>query len=108
MAKKETSPELTEEFTVFRGEEVHNRGMGYTHIINFDGDFSVNDIVENKKDFVESEINKILQTTKIDDEIADKWDCAYRIFISNQIRKGNGLSIMAHPFWDCYGECFSS
>lgn len=96
--------ELTEEFTVFRGEEVHNRDMGYTHIINFDGDFSVNNIVENEKDFAESEINKILQNTKMDDEIADKKDCAYRIFVANQIRKGNGVAIMAHPFWDCFGE----
>lgn len=96
--------ELTEEFTVFRGEEVHNRGMGYTHIINFDGDFSVNNIVENEKDFAEKEINKILENTEFDSQIDDRWDCAYRIFVSNQIRKGNGVSIMAHPFWDCYGE----
>ena len=104
VGEKDEFDELTEEFTVFRGEEVHNRGMGYTHIINFDGDFSVNHIVENEKDFVESEINKILQTTEFHDGIADKKDCAYRIFVANQIRKGNGVSIMAHPFWDCYGE----
>jgi hypothetical protein len=60
--------------------------------------------VENEKDFAESEINKILQNTKMDDEIADKKDCAYRIFVANQIRKGNGVAIMAHPFWDCFGE----
>ena len=95
---------LTSAFTVFRGEEVHNRGMGYTHIINFDGDFSVNNIVENQWDFVENEIEKILKNTKIDETVADKKDCAYRIFVSNQIRKGNGISIMAHPFWDCFGE----
>lgn len=102
--EKNEFAELTEEFTVFRGEEVHNRGMGYTHIINFDGDFSVNDIVENEKSFVEKEINEILSSTQFDSQVVDKWDCAYRIFVSNQIRKGNGVSIMAHPFWDCYGE----
>ena len=102
--EKNEFAELTEEFTVFRGEEVHNRGMGYTHIINFDGDFCVNNIVENEKDFTESEINKILQSTSFDEEIADKTDCAYRIFVADQIRKGNGVAIMAHPFWDCYGE----
>lgn len=104
VGEKDEFAELTDEFTVFRGEEVHNRGMGYTHIINFDGDFCVNDIVENKKDYVESEMNKILQNTKIDDNVADKQDCAYRIFVADQIRKGNGVAIMAHPFWDCYGE----
>ncbi len=96
--------ELTSEFTVFKGEEVHNRDMGYTHIINFDGDFSVNDIVENQWDIVEKEMETILKNTKIDETVADKKDCAYRIFVSNQIRKGNGVSIMAHPFWDCFGE----
>lgn len=102
-AKQEFEP-LTNEFAVFKGEEVHNKDMGYFHIINFDGDFSVNDIVENKKEYVDKEIEKILKTTKIDDSIADKRDCAYRIFIANEIRKGNGLAIMAHPFWDCFGE----
>ena len=96
--------ELTNEFTVFKGEEIHNRDMGYTHIINFDGNFSVNDIVEKQWDFVENEVEKILKDIEINDTVADKKDCAYRIFISNQIRKGDGVSIMAHPFWDCFGE----
>ena len=104
MEGKAAFDELTNEFTVFKGEEIHNRDMGYTHIINFDGNFSVNEIVENQWDFVEDEIKKILQETKIDETVADKKDCAYRIFVSNQIRKGNGVSIMAHPFWDCFGE----
>ena len=101
---KQEFEQLTSAFTVFKGEEVHNKDMGYFHIINFDGDFSINDVVENKKDYVEEEINKILKTVKIDDDVADKRDCAYRIFVSNEIRKSNGLSIMAHPYWDCFGE----
>ncbi len=95
---------LTDKFTVFKGEEVHNRDMGYMHIINFDGDFSVNDIVENQGEFVEKEVSRILQTTAFDESVADKYDCAYRIFIAEQIRKGGGVAIMAHPYWTCYGE----
>lgn len=94
----------TKEYRVFRGEEVHNRGMGYFHIINFDGDFSVNEIVENHDDYVQSEIAKILEKGDIPDTVADKYDCAYRIFVAEQIQKGGGLAIMAHPYWDCYGE----
>ena len=36
--------------------------------------------------------------------MADTTDCAYRIFIAEQIRKSGGLAIMAHPYWDVYGE----
>ncbi len=101
---KEIFEKLTDKFTVFRGEEIHNRGMGYIHIINFDGDFSVNEIIEKQDDYVQKEVKRILQTTDFDENVADRYDCAYRIFISEQIRKGNGVAIMAHPYWDCYGE----
>lgn len=101
---KEIFEKLTDKFTVFKGEEVHNRGMGYVHIINFDGDFSVNEILETQDEYVQKEVERILQTTDFDENVADRYDCAYRIFVSEQIRKGGGLAIMAHPYWDCYGE----
>jgi len=94
----------TKDFVVFKGEEVHNRDMGYFHIINFDGDFSVNDVVETQDEYVQSEVAKILAKGDIPDTVADKYDCAYRIFIAEQIQKGGGLAIMAHPYWDVYGE----
>ena len=96
--------QLTDKFTVFKGEEVHNRDMGYVHIINFGGEFSVNDIVENQGEFVEKEVTHILQTTSFDESVADRYDCAYRMFIAQQIRRGGGVAIMAHPYWSCYGE----
>ena len=95
---------LTDKFTVFKGEEVHNRGMGYVHIINFDGDFSVNEILETQDEYVQKEIERILRTTDFDENVADCYDCAYRIFVSEQIKKGGGLAIIAHPYWDVYGE----
>lgn len=101
---KEIFEKLTDKFTVFKGEEVHNKGMGYLHIINFDGDFSVNKIIETRPDYVQKEVQRILQTTDFTEGVADKYDCAYRIFVSEQIRKGNGFAIMAHPYWDVYGE----
>ena len=101
---KEIFEKLTDKFKIFKGEEVHNRGMGYVHIINFDGDFSVNEIIEMQDDYVQKEVERILCTTDFEENVADKYDCAYRIFVSEQIRKGNGVAIMAHPYWDCYGE----
>ncbi len=100
--KREIDP-LTDEFTVFRGEEVHNKSMGYFHIVNFDGEISVNDIIETDDDFVNSEIERIIKTHTFD-EGADPYYCAYRIFISEQIRKGGGLAILPHPYWICCGE----
>ena len=94
----------TNAYRVFRGEEVHNRDMGYFHIINFDGDCSVNDIVETQDEYVQSEVQKILAKGDIPDTVADKYDCAYRIFIAEQIQKAGGVAIMAHPYWDVYGE----
>lgn len=101
---KEIFEKLTDKFTVFKGEEVHNRGMGYVHIINFDGAFSVNEILETQDEYVQKEVERILQTTDFDENVADRYDCAYRIFVAEQIRKGDGLAVMAHPYWDCFGE----
>ena len=100
---QETFDNLTSYFTVFKGEEVHNAGMGYVHIINFDGDFSVNKLVETQGEYVQQEVERIQKSTHFDG-VADTYDCAYRMFIAEQIRKGGGLAIMAHPYWDVYGE----
>ena len=77
--------------------------MGYFHIVNFDGEFSVNDIIETDDGFVNSEVKRIINTHTFD-EGADPYYCAYRIFISEQIRKGGGLAILPHPYWVCFGE----
>ena len=101
---KEAVEKWTKTFRVFRGEEVHNRDMGYFHVVNFDGDYSVNEIVENQEEYVQNEVKKILAKVDIPDTIADKYDCAFRIFVAEEIQKSGGLAIMAHPYWDVYGE----
>ena len=94
---------LTNEFFVFTGEEVHNKNMGYFHIINFGGNSSVNDIIETDDTYVETEIQKILNSRDFS-MLSDPRCAAYRIFITDHIRKANGVAIMAHPFWETYGE----
>ena len=94
---------LTKEFTVFRGEEVHNHDMGYFHIVNFGGEICVNDIIENELQFVDSEVERIMNSTEFPSGV-DSYACAYRIFVSEQIKRGGGLAIMAHPCWEAYGE----
>ena len=94
----------TDAFRVFRGEEVHNLSMGYFHIINFDGDSSVNEVIENDYAYVEKEVRRILAEDKIPDTVADKTDYAFRVFVAREIQKRNGVAILAHPYWDVYGE----
>ncbi len=95
--------ELTDKFFVFRGEEVHNKDMGYFHIINFNGESSVNDIIENDDAYVEAELERILFTYDLS-ALSDPRCVAYRIFVAEHIRKFNGVAIMAHPYWEVFGE----
>ncbi len=95
--------ELTNQFYVFRGEEVHNKDMGYFHIVNFNGESSVNDIIETDDDYVEAEVQKILSSRDFTG-LSDPRCVAYRIFVAEHIRKANGVAIMAHPFWKVFGE----
>ncbi len=94
---------LTNDFYVFRGEEVHNKDMGYFHIINFNGESSVNDIIETDDAYVEAELERILSTYDLSG-LSDPRCVAYRIFVAEHIRKAKGVAIMAHPYWECYGE----
>ena len=101
-AREQLSP-LTDLFTVFPGEEVHNKDMGYFHIVNFNGSSSVNDIIETDDEYVEGEIERILKSASLPENV-DKRSMAYRIFVSEHIRKCGGVSIFAHPYWDVFGE----
>ena len=95
--------ELTEEFYVFRGEEVHNKGMGYFHIVNFNGERSVNDIIETDDEYVNAQLERIMQERDLS-ALSDPRCAAYRIFVAEHIRSFGGVAIMAHPFWAVFGE----
>ena len=94
---------LTDRFTVFPGEEVHNKDMGYFHIVNFGGTSSVNDIIETDDDYVARELARIKSERRFPDGVNPD-TAAYRIFISEHIRTFGGISVLAHPFWEAYGE----
>ena len=94
---------LTDKFHVFRGEEVHNKSMGYFHIINFDGESSVNDIIETNDAYVNAELDRIISERDLT-SLSDPRCAAYRIFVAEHIRKARGLAIMAHPYWETFGE----
>lgn len=101
-AKKEVE-ELTSAFTVFPGEEVHNRDMGYFHIVNFGGNASVNDWIEADQNRTHAEVLKIVNEREYPEGV-DAYALAYRIMVERKIHEYGGLAIMAHPYWDVYGE----
>ena len=102
-----TMNKIAEYFKVFPGEEVHNRGMGYFHIINFGASSSVNEIINADPDGVFENITKnaaeIKKQYALPDCIDEK-EFAFRLWVSEKIRESGGLSVLCHPYWDAYGE----
>lgn len=93
-------------FHVYPGEEVHNRGMGYFHIIGFGAEKSVNELINPREDELFAEIcsakNEIAQRYGLPEGL-DKSEFAFRVWVSQKIREFGGISVLCHPYWDAYG-----
>ncbi|MBO5745518.1 MAG: PHP domain-containing protein [Clostridia bacterium] len=94
---------LTDDFYCFPGEEVHLGSMGYFHAVNFNGKYSVNDIVKNDPEYMWSEVEKIMQENDLS-ALPDPKAVALRMWMAREIKKSGGVAIMAHPYWEWYGE----
>lgn len=94
---------LTDAFTVFPGEEVHNKDMGYIHIVNFAGTGSVNDIIETDPEYVQRRIGQIAKAVTLPDNV-DPATTLMRLFITDEIRRTGGLAVLTHPYWNTGGE----
>lgn len=82
---------------IANGEEVHPENNN-VHIINFGGNFSVNEYMQENIDEYYREVEDIEKTIDIDD-VKAKYECASSIWCFNKIREGGGLSIFCHPYW---------
>lgn len=89
--------------TIFPGEEVHNCSMGYIHIVNFGGKYSVNEVLESDYDNLFAQIQKEAQNTDLPDGI-DAVDFLLRKWICDEIRKSGGKAIFPHPYWTICDE----
>lgn len=94
---------LTDAFTVFPGEEVHNKDMGYVHIVNFAGKGSVNEIIEGDPNYLAARLAAIKAENAFPEDV-DPETTAMRLFITEEIRRAGGLAVLAHPFWNTGGE----
>ncbi len=95
---------LTDAFYVVQGEEVHNEWSFY-HIVHFGGGYSVNNLLREKKEYIEEQIDKLLAERDFSD-VSDARETAFRAVIAREIRKAGGVAVMAHPYWDVEGEYF--
>jgi len=85
-------------FTVFPGEEVHNCKMGYFHLVNFNGSYSVNEVLEADYDNLFKKLREEAKTFETPDGI-DAFEFLFRKWICDEIRKSGGKAIFCHPFW---------
>ncbi len=88
---------------IFHGEEVHNCEMGYFHIVNFNGAYSINKILEDDYDNIFSDIKE--KASKLDlPENINPVEFAFRKWITDSIRKSGGIAIFPHPYWTICDE----
>lgn len=95
---------LMRDFYVYPGEEVHNREMGYFHIINLGSEKSVNDLINLNPDNLFEEIrkteDKIAAENDLPEEL-DKTEFAFRYWISQKIKEFGGTSILLPSVLGC-------
>lgn len=82
---------------LFPGEEVHGLD-NHIHIVNFGGEYSVNEIFRENPDLYYEEVRAIEKTLDCPEGV-NSFEYASCLWIYDHIRKGNGLSIFAHPHW---------
>ncbi|NLK08828.1 MAG: hypothetical protein GX316_09055 [Firmicutes bacterium] len=84
------------DLAMFPGEEVHPPGC-YTHIVNFGGEFSVNELFH-RKDY-QAEIDALIKRLgKLPAGIEAK-QYAPVLWAFEKIREAGGLGVLCHPHW---------
>ena len=86
------------DMTIAAGEEVHGKNNA-VHIINYGGDFSVNEWMHENQEALNKDIQtKIALNHEVSDE-KSKFEIACSEIIFDKIRQGHGLAIFCHPYW---------
>lgn len=84
-------------FRLFPGEEVHPP-QNNCHSIHFGGDYSVNEIFRQDPERYEKEVDIIEAGLDIPQGL-NKREYASLLWVYREIRKANGMAVMAHPCW---------
>ena len=90
--------EVPLDMAIETGEEVHGKNNA-VHIINYGGDFSVNDWMHQNQDLLNQAIeSKMDNNVEVQDE-KSRFEVACSEIIFDKIRQGKGLAIFCHPYW---------
>lgn len=82
---------------LFNGEEVHVPS-GWIHIVNFGSKYSVCEMYEKNKAEITAQIEAEAARMKLPQKI-NAVEYTWRKWVTDEIRKSGGLSIVAHPYW---------
>ncbi len=88
------------DLNIVPGEEVHAPKVE-THIVNFGGDYSVNELYRQDEAKYFAEVRAIEEGLSIPPEAGrvKPFEYAACLWVYQKIREANGLSIFAHPNW---------
>lgn len=84
------------------GEEVHSPD-NFIHIINFGGDFSVNDLYRADEAAYRARVAEIEKSLPDLGEGMCRFEVAASKWVFENIRRANGLAILCHPDWCWFG-----
>lgn len=82
---------------LFFGEEVHPL-QNHVHMVNFGGNFSVNELFESDPDQYYREVNALLADLDVPDGV-NAFQYASCAWCFDRIREAGGLGIFCHPYW---------
>lgn len=82
---------------LFFGEEVHPY-KNHVHMVNFGGNFSVNELFEQDSEKYYREVNELLAGIKVPEGV-NGFQYASCLWCFDRIREAGGLGIFCHPYW---------
>lgn len=84
---------------LFPGEEVHAPD-NHTHIVNFGGSISLNDIYRDDPEGYRAQVDAILEELGETPQGVERREAAASLWAFRKIREGGGLGIFPHPHWN--------
>lgn len=96
----ETYKNVPIDLLIVEGEEVHAYDND-VHILNFGGDFSVNEIFQNDKETYYSQVDEILENLNLEKN-SRNFAYASCLWVFDKIKQAKGLSVFCHPHWKSY------
>ncbi|MDI6617262.1 MAG: hypothetical protein QME45_01130 [Clostridiales bacterium] len=99
--------DLDLDMLICRGEEVHPP-ENFVHMINFGGNFSINEMIKNEREKYYREVKDIEKDIDSVPDADARYQCASCIWCFDKIREAGGLGIFCHPYWELYNQYYIS